>query len=25
MDAAEVIGEILDNVPVPGGDLSKDA
>lgn len=25
MDAAEVIGEILNNVPVPGGDLSKDA
>ncbi len=25
MDAAEVIGEILNSVPVPGGDLSKDA
>jgi MoxR-like ATPase len=25
LDAAEVISEILNNVPVPGGDLSKDA
>ena len=25
LDAADVIGEILNNVPVPGGDLSKDA